>query len=266
MNGMNFTEARGDNSAPRKRRTIRVQHVASPARKPLVIKPCSNTKINAAFAALGGVNVPTERRASKSRGLMLAETEDSLREREIVEGNDPLARKSFDERVATAAYEIDDEEEDANSVKARLDRRGLAVCLLSAGNVTPEIVMEAAKVAVNEPEVLVSLYRAGMRVEGVEKHKVAARMKIFELLQRIVSAMLEIHTPEQISQLLDDQVDVEDGKDYRDLEVLMTQKTLLARLASWARNEMRNNGYGHYTAARILRALGYNNVYASYLG
>jgi hypothetical protein len=264
---MNRTESRGDSFVPRPRRSIKVRHSSlSPARKGLVIKPCSSNKINTAFVALGGVNVPTERRASKSRGLFLAETEESLHEQELVNDNDPFAPKSVDDREARAwecaPYEDDDEE---SRVAVNLKEFGLAACVLFVNDIPSERVLAAAKVAVKNPKVLASLYRAAMRLEGVENDRGTARMKIFEFLQRVVSAMLTLATPEEITASLADQVDVEDGKDYRDPATRRTQKTLLARFASWARNEMRNNGYGHYSAARILKELGYNNVFASCL-
>jgi hypothetical protein len=176
------------------------------------------------------------------QGLCIPEDEEVREDRIFVTENDPLRPYS-------------DEEFEALSADYGAEERPELAKLIIANTFGQTQILEAAGVVAEHPELILSLYHAGIHASGVEdrREKAAARRKIFELIQMIVSAMIDRYGVPEVNELFGQR-----DEDY---------KTILTRLASFARKEKAaKHGYGHWTAVRILTALGHRNIYASYLG
>ena len=118
----------------------------------------------------------------------------------------------------------------------------LAERLLQLVGAKDALILGAAKRFVGDPYCVVEVYEDAIKLTA------ASRRKIFIVLQRIVSAVIYLESAAWLKRELY-------GLAYGN----GTEISVLAHLVQLARNEGRHGGYGHYTAAKILKALGYED-------
>ncbi len=173
------------------------------------------------------------------QGLFIPDTEDTEFEREFVNGNDPFYHTpmSFDEFAGMMAFGEDENGFDEDDTLARrLADPAIQLC--------QKQIEAAAKVILDDPASLITLYYLAIQAEGVddEAQKHAARARIFNLLMRIVATMIQSEGAEKVNRKLG-------------MHRAENGKTLIASLATLARAE-KKNGYRHFTAVNALKALG----------
>lgn len=111
----------------------------------------------------------------------------------------------------------------------------------------------AARVLLEEPQILIELYKLGIDPEEEfdKNARLIARAKTFRLFGRMVTAMLRINSPQAIAGALTLHRDEATGR------------TLLTCIAQHAQYEMRNaKKCCHTTAIDALKALGYSDPFA----
>ncbi len=120
-----------------------------------------------------------------------------------------------------------------------IDELDSTAALLGDAAITEESVSAAALVAIESPELLVTLYRSALDTHGVEpKRKKVVREKIFHLTSCIFVAMVDARGAETIKRSLMMRRDVETGA------------TLLSTLGRFARTEIKHD-FRHRTAVKM---------------
>lgn len=191
-----------------------------------------------ALAALGGTFV--EHRPGRM-ATSIPMSEDETDDLNFVNANDPRQRFILLDEIGSerALYAGDKEHEG-------FVKRLIAVAL------TPDQVTAAAVEVAKNPELLIKLYKEAISSDELtDSEQCAAREKIFDLVLNVATTMLAIRSRKAIIRSL---IMRRDQK---------TQKTLLACLAQFARCEVGNTKKcSHLTATTILKALGYDDVFA----
>jgi hypothetical protein len=184
------------------------------------------------------------------QAIHIPETEDTLDEREFLTANDPLQGHWIDiEDFSDSCFD---------------DRpTGPRVCehakkLLAAKSDEAKYIEAAVKIAVVDPSALVAIYREGLRLTGIHgKHaRTEARTRFYDLLMSTFVKVLEIKGVKELNRALL----------LRRVNGNASNPTLFDALAQFARNEMRNAGFGHYTATTMLAMLGHTDAHSSNLG
>lgn len=206
------------------------------------LKPCRTTM---SLAAFGGTFVTGGERTR--RGCFIPTDEDSAFDEQRVNKNDPFSHHSSlpDELEGTISLE-ENEEECEPTLAQRLANTGVRLSQIQ--------VDAAVGVVMEDPNLLVDLYRIAAKADGVDDptKKRVARQNTFALFTRIAETMISVNGKETV---------------YRTLAMrrcLESGKTLIACLAEMARQE-KNRGYRHNTATNVLKALGHPDPFASYL-
>jgi len=168
------------------------------------------------------------------RGLFIPTDEDTAFEEEFVNANDPLHVRGD---LKYDGYPSHNDEE--------VEERGLAEQLLGLGILSSEQLRAAAEVILENPELLVTLYREGINPELYrEDQRKRVREKSFDLIQKIVIVATTIR-PRQ---------DVE--RKFRMCRVGDSQRSVFYHFVEFARREATRH-FHHHTAIKVLEALGH---------
>lgn len=196
------------------------------------------------LASLGGTFVSGGQRGRK--GCFIPMNEDERDEEYFLNHNDSLRpeRLSFDELAGwnTPRPERYDE-----------DDRDLADRMLDT-ELSPKQINAAAQVMLDDPQLLIGLYRQATETDDeLPDHSELVEEKIIGFVRSVFIAMLVLAPAKKINQSLMLRRDAE------------TEKTLLSCMAQFARKELKQKSR-YCVALPIMRTLGHNDVFASYLG